>query len=331
MNNQLTATAIAHSNIALIKYWGKLAKLGNYPAVPSLSLTLDAFSTSTQVTFDPQLTRDEFILDKSPNEGRPLERVTRLLDSIRSKSGLGLFARVVSTNNYPTASGLASSASGFAALTLAASRAAQLSMDPAALSCMARACSASAARSIFGGFTILPVGAECAMPFELDRAWDVALVVAVTDSAKKAIGSTVAMNQCSATSPCYPVWTAAAPLLFARACDALRQRDIDTLGQCMEESTWMMHATMLTAKPAVIYMAPATLSVINEIRNRRSSATPAYFTTDAGAHVKVLTLASHADAVRNWIDRLPGVSQVVICRPGPAAHLMGQTMKGVEP
>ncbi len=328
MTTDFSATAVAHSNIALVKYWGKREGIGNYPAVPSLALTLDAFNTRTQVVFDRHLNQDEFVLNAAPSQGRSLQRVVGLLDAVRDAAKLDVCARVASINNFPTASGLASSASGFAALALAAVNAAQLRWDASAVSALARACSASAARSIFGGWTTLLAGAEHAVAFAPSNEWEIALIVAVTETGPKGVSSTEAMNRCAATSPCYSAWLEVAPRIFERACQAIRRRDIEALGQCMEESTLLMHATMLSARPPVIYLAPATLSVINEIRSRRTTTTPAFFTTDAGAHVKVLTLAKHAPEVSGWLARLPGVNQVVICRPGPAAYVMPKDQKG---
>jgi len=328
MTPRLAAIAVAHSNIALIKYWGKLPISGNYPAVPSLSLTLDALRTRTQVTFDSQYSQDEFELDGKRVLERPLQRVSSLLDAVRSVAGLEYFAKVVSSNNFPTASGLASSASGFAALALAATHAAGLNLEPAAISSLARACSASSARSIHGGWASLDAGADSANALDSGQNWDVVLIVAVTDPGPKAIGSTQAMIRCADTSPYFAAWVETAPVLFARACEALQHRDLDALGQCMEESTWRMHATMLTAVPAVIYMSPVTLAIINEIRSRRSASVPAYFTTDAGPHVKVLTMAEHAAAVRSWLTRIPGVTDTIICKPGPAAFVETSATEG---
>ena len=324
----LAATAVAHSNIALIKYWGKLQKPGNFTAVPSLSLTLDAFRTRTRVIFGPQFERDVFELNGKNISDRSLQRVTGLLEAVRIQSGIPCFAKVTSTNNFPTASGLASSASGFAALALAASKAARLNLAPKAVSSLARSCSASAARSVYGGWAELLAGAESAEQFDVGQDWDVVLIVVITDSGEKLISSTEGMNRSTATSPFYASWLETAPKIFQRACGALRRRSLDEFGQCMEESTWMMHATMLTAVPAVVYLAPATIAIINEIRSRRSAKTPAYFTTDAGPHVKVLTHARHASEVTDWLRRVPGVSDIVICRPGSAAFEVPQATEG---
>jgi diphosphomevalonate decarboxylase len=321
MKPSLAATAVAHSNIALIKYWGKMQKPGNYTAVPSLSLTLDALYTRTHVKFDSELATDEFELDGLRVSGPSRQRVVSMLDAVRERAQLRTYARVTSVNNFPTASGLASSASGFAALAVAASRAAQLDLTSSSLSALARHSSASAARSVHGGLVTLNAGAEYAEPFDTGHDWDLTLLVAITERGRKSVGSTEGMNRCSATSPVYPAWLEAAPRLFNLACEAIRNRDIHQLGQCMEQSTWLMHSTMLTAMPAIVYLAPATVSIINEIGALRSTSVPAYFTTDAGPHVKVLTLTDCATLVRDRLVRIAGVNGVMVCKPGPAAHL----------
>ncbi len=328
MSSPRRATAIAHSNIALVKYWGKQPRAGNFPAVPSLSLTLDRLFTETQVAFDEQLDDDELWLDGARVQGGRLERVTRLLDTVRDAGSLRARASVTSRNNFPTASGLASSASGFAALALAATAAADLGWSLQQVSALARASSASAARSLFGGWVALQTDASAATPLHPADAWDVALVVAVTDAGPKAIGSTEGMNHCSNTSSVYSTWLVRAPEIFTQARRALEQRDIAALGQAMEASTWLMHATMLTAEPAVVYLAPKTLELIKLVRDRRNPRIPAYFTTDAGPHVKVLTLGTCADEVSDWLKQVPGVHEVLVCRPGPDARLQPTLAQG---
>jgi diphosphomevalonate decarboxylase len=325
MDSSRSATAIAHSNIALVKYWGKQPRTGNFPAVPSLSLTLDRLFTRTKVEFDEHLTNDQLWLDGRQVEGAQLERARRLLDSVRQAAQLRLSAKVTSTNNFPTAAGLASSASGFAALALAATHAAGLQPTLATASALARASSASAARSLFGGWVALDKDADAATPLRPANYWDVALVIAVTEKGPKAVGSTEGMNRCSQTSAVYASWLERAPSLFEDARGALEARDIHALGQAMEASTWLMHATMLTAEPALIYLAPKSLEIIKLICARRSAQLPAYFTTDAGPHVKVLTFARHADEVSDWLRSVNGVSDVMVCRPGPDAHLDSTT------
>ncbi len=317
----LFARATAHSNIALIKYWGKSDSEQNLPAVSSLSLTLDGMKTVTAVQFDSGLECDAVSLDGQPTDGRARERVVRLLDVVRARAGLELFARVESVNDFPTASGLASSASGFAALALAASHAAGLRPTRAEVSALARACSASAARSVFGGLAVLERGALSAMPLPGIEGWPLRMLVAVTTMEKKAIGSTHAMELCRCTSPYYEAWLAESVALFERGREAARLRDFASLGTAMEQSTLMMHATMMTARPCILYMSPSTVALIRAVEGLRRSGTEAYYTMDAGPHVKVLVQAGDAGTVRRVLEATPGVERVIDCGPGPAASV----------
>ena len=317
MTAQHSACAIAHTNIALIKSWGKLNVPGNYPAVPSLSLTLDRLFTRTEVTFDARQANDELELDGHLVDGRPLERVTCLLDAVRSLASFNYRASVRTVNNFPTASGLASSASGFAALALAASRAAGVNSSLQHASALARASSASAARSLFGGWVALDVDASAAVKLSLEHNWDLALVIAVTKKGPKAVSSTDGMNICSRTSPIYKTWLDQARILFERARQALNRGDFEALGQTMEDSTLLMHATMMTASPALIYLAPVSLQIIRLVQLRRAAGEPVYFTTDAGPHVKVLTVRDNAARVKNWLREVRGVCDVLDLQTRP--------------
>ena len=120
----MRATAVAHPNVALIKYWGKRDTEQNLPATGSLSITLGGMQTRTRVEFDDKLAEDHFILDgrEVPAGGR----VGACLDELRARADSETRCRVDSTNDFPTGAGLASSASGFAALVLAASHALDL-------------------------------------------------------------------------------------------------------------------------------------------------------------------------------------------------------------
>jgi diphosphomevalonate decarboxylase len=320
------AVAVAHSNIALAKYWGKAEVAGNYPAVPSLSLTLDALVTITRVEFDPALGTDSAALDGETVGGRPLSRISALLDQVRELAGIRFFARVESQNDFPTAAGLASSASGFAALALAATRAAGLKLPTEKISGLARAASASAARSLYGGWAALRTGTPGAERVAPPDHFPVAMLVAVTAAGPKAIGSTEGMKHTSATSPYYAPWVAHAPVLFERARQAVLARDLGALGPAVEQSALMMHASMLAADPAVIYFLPTTLAVMARVRELRTQGAQAYFTMDAGPHVKVLTHAASAADVAAALAEVPGVQRVITCRPGPDAYCLEQDL-----
>jgi diphosphomevalonate decarboxylase len=325
--------AIAHPNIALAKYWGKLEGPGNLPSVPSLSITLDGMATTTDVRFEADLHEDTLRLDGDDASGRPRERVTELLDALWVRSSaLGPVAdrpraRVESANDFPTASGLASSASAFAALAVAANEAAGAGLPTAALSDLARRISASSARSFFGGFVELAAGQHAvqALPAQAlapASHWPLRLLVAVTDEGQKKVGSTVGMLRTAATSPYYAAWVEAAPRLFDAVRAAVLARDFDALIGPVEQSALAMHATSIAAAPGIIYWNQATMAAIERVRALRARGTPACFTIDAGPHVKVLTPEAHVAEVGAALQDVPGVLRIIAARPGEGARVL---------
>jgi diphosphomevalonate decarboxylase len=312
----------AHANIALAKYWGKASVAKNLPAVPSLSLTLAGMRTTTEVTFAPELTQDELVLGGALQHGKPLARATRLLNEVRGIAGVQSFARVRSHNDFPTASGLASSASGFAALALAAVNALGLDLPIERVSALARAASASAARSLFGGYVELGASAEAASRVAPPEHWPLTMLVAVTSETAKDTGSTDGMQHTASTSPYYPSWVSDSPRLFAEVKAAVLARDFERLAPAVEQSALMMHASMLAASPALIYFRPATLAVIEAVRAQRRRGVAACFTIDAGPHVKVLVEPQQAPALRGALCGVDGVLRVLESAPGPDAVVL---------
>lgn len=311
--------AEACANIALAKYWGKSDKGDNLTAVPSLSLTLDALRTRTEVEFVDGSAGDRVYMNGQEVSGRPAARVFDLLDRIRTQGKEKRRAIVTSYNNFPTAAGLASSASGFAALALAAASAAGLPLAAGRLSSEARKGSASAARSLFGGFVELGAEADEAMPLCPPDHWDVAMVVAVIASGPKSIGSTGGMLHTKETSPYYAAWEACAPRVFSEVKDGVLRRDFQLVAEAMEHSTRLMHATMITSLPPVLYLKGTTVELMHEIAARRKAGQHVGYTMDAGPNVKVLTTWAEVETTREFLSDFPGVERVIVCRPGPAA------------
>jgi diphosphomevalonate decarboxylase len=324
MTRPETATVRAHANIALAKYWGKADIARNLPAVPSLSLTLEGMRTTTEVAFLPELGQDELFLGGTAQTGKPLARAGKLLDEVRGLAGRRTFARVRSHNDFPTASGLASSASGFAALALAAVKALALELPIERVSGLARAASASAARSLFGGYVELGTSAEFARRVAPPEHWKLQMLVAVTSEAAKDTGSTDGMQHTARTSPYYPSWVSDAPRLFADVKAAVLARDFERLAPAVEQSALMMHASMLAANPALIYFRPATLAVIEVVRAQRRRGVAACFTIDAGPHVKVLVEPSAAVSMQRALSGLEGVLRVLESTPGPDALVIDE-------
>jgi len=331
-----TTTARACANIALVKYWGKRDARLNLPAAGSLSLTLDALVTTTQVSFDPGLAEDELVLDGAPAKPAERARTSEFLDLVRAAAHLTLRARVVSRNEFPTASGLASSASGYAALAVAAVGAARAATraggpapSPRELSILARQGSGSAARSLFGGFVRMHAGhAEdgsdaYAEPIASRLTEQVRMVIAIVGGgAPKSHGSRDAMDHTAATSPLYRAWIELVPRDLAAAEAALAAADLEQLGAIAEGNALAMHASAIAARPAVIYWQPATLAAIACVREVRAAGHAAWATMDAGPHVKVLTTAGDAAAVAAALRSVAGVTEVSIAAAGGAAAII---------
>jgi diphosphomevalonate decarboxylase len=318
----MKARARACANIALAKYWGKADVGRNLTAVPSLSVTLEGLVTDTEVEFVAGLEQDVVELDGKPAKDGERARVVALLDRMRALAHSQLRARVTSKNSFPTAAGLASSASGFAALAVACDAALGLGASRARLSDLARQASASAARSLFGGYVELLARADSAAPVAPAEHFPLELLVAVTARGPKKVGSTDAMELTKKTSPYYPGWLEAAPAAFDRVKAGVLARDLDGLGAAMEQSTLLMHASMMSAVPSIRYAAPATVAVLRRVEELRDQGVPAYFTMDAGPHVKVLLEPEHGERVGAALREIPGVVDVLRCSIGGEPELV---------
>lgn len=320
------ATAVAHPNIALIKYWGKADPATNLPAVGSISITLDTLVTTTSVRFDPALREDGFGLDGRPSP-ELLPRVQSCLELFRARLPNVPHAEVASTNSFPTGAGLASSASGFAALVVAADHALGARFGQAQLAELARRCSGSAARSLFGGFVELrlrPDGAGTDTVPILEAAdWPLQVVVAVTSVQAKAIGSTAGMLHTERTSPYYPAWleTSEGDLTAARR--AIEDRDFAALAAVAEHSCLKMHAVMLASRPGLLYWNGTTVECLHRLRELASQGAGVFFTVDAGPQVKAICLPDAAGPVAEALAELPGVAEVLCCGLGPGARVVG--------
>jgi len=323
-------TAIAHSNIALIKYWGKSNQKLNIPAVDSISITLKELYTRTSLSFSKKLENDTLILDKKPANEKQRKRISYLLDLIRYKKKIDFPVEVISENNFPTGAGLASSASGFAALAIAASHAAGLNLTPFELSELARQGSGSAARSIFGGFVHMHRGDDksgmdaVAEQLYDENYWDLRLVILVTSTKEKEIGSTEGMNLTAKTSPYYIRWVQSTAGDIGEMKNAIVKKDFEKVGELSELSCLKMHALAMSANPGIIYWNEHTVKIINEIRALRKKGLGVFFTIDAGPQVKVLCLPSDVNKVQNEFKNMAGIKQTISTSIGPSAYIVGE-------
>ncbi len=329
------AVAEAHPNVALAKYWGKRDAALNLPAVPSLSITLAGMTSRTRVTFDAAAARDELVLNGAAAPD-VLTRLQPTLERLRTLAGCTHRARVVADNDFPTAAGLASSASGFAALVVAAADALGLELAPATASAAARRGSGSAARSLFGGFVEMapgraPDGRDAiAQPLLAPEAWPLEVVVVTTDPAPKAVSSRDGMALTAATSPYYAAWVAGAVADFDAARAAVLARDFERLAEVAEASCLAMHAVALAARPGLLYWNGATLEAMQAVRRMRGCGHAVFFTVDAGPQVKAVCLPGHAGAVAAELGAIEGVHSTHRCGLGGDARVVERGTDHVE-
>ncbi len=324
------ATWDAAPNIALVKYWGMRDVALGLPMNSSLSVTLDRLRTRTTVRFDPGLVEDEFVLNGVRPSGGPYEAVHRFLERVRSLAKITFAAEVVSSNNFQTASGLASSASGFAALAGAASEAAGLRLAPRALSRLARLGSGSASRSVFGGFVEWragrrPDGADCyAVPLFGPGHWPalVDVVVLIADAPEKSVRSAEAMQATVRTSPLYAERQRRVPERLRRIRQALSRRDAGTLVSLVIEECDDFRGVCESTRPTLDYLTPASREVLALVRGMNADAGEAVvgYTHDAGAHVHLFTLERNASRLRRRLSDLPGIARVLTLRAGSGLH-----------
>lgn len=323
----MKATARAHPNIALVKYWGKRDDDLVLPHQSSLSVTLGPLAVTTTVQFRSVLA-DEVTVNGRRAAGTPLARVIATLDLVRSQApGLGP-ARVVSTGDFPEAAGLASSAAAFAALAIAARTAAGLGRDTRAESILARRGSGSAARSIEGGVCVwhrglLPDGTDSYAQQKFPpEAWpELRLVVGVVSTDAKDVKSRDGMKSAVETSPFYGAWVQSAEADIAPALRAFAEHDLASLGTLAERNAWRMHAVSMAADPPLCYLRPSTLEVIEGLRALRRDGVAAYFTLDAGPNPVVLTLEANVRQVVTFLEQ-HGSRETRVCKPGGDAVLV---------
>lgn len=320
-----TAFALAHPNIAFIKYWGNREDDLRLPANGSISMNLDGLETRTRVDFDDSLFADVLKINGENPGKSATERVSRMLDEVRQLAGMQLFARVESHNNFPLGAGIASSASGFAALALAASQAAGLELDEASLSCLARHGSGSACRSIPGGFVEWKMGTGDADSLAVSIAspgyWDLEDCIALLSSAPKVTGSSMG-NRLAGTSPLQAARVGDAPRRLAICRDAILGRDFGTLASIVEEDSNLLHAVMMTSRPPLFYWLPETLRVMQAVKAARAQGLPACYTVDAGPNVHVLCERTAVQETVKLVESLPGVREVRLAKAGGPTRLV---------
>ena len=322
------STALAHPNIAFIKYWGNRDDALRLPLNGSISMNLDGLHAITTVHFDPALSRDHFFLNNEVQSGASLERVSAFLNIVRGLAGITISALVRSANNFPIGAGIASSAAAFAALGMAASTAAGLELDQHRLSALARHGSGSACRSIPSGFVEWLPGTSTqdsyAVSIAPPDAWDLVDCIAVLETGHKKVGSSEG-HGVAPTSPLQPARVADAPRRLDLCRKAILKRDFFVFAEIVELDSNLMHAVMMTSRPPLFYWTPVSLELIKAIPQWRAAGLPVCYTLDAGPNVHVLCLGDAVPRVQQMLAGIEGVKNIITARPGGAARLVEET------
>ncbi|MBE0670183.1 MAG: diphosphomevalonate decarboxylase [Anaerolineales bacterium] len=319
------ATAQAHPNIAFIKYWGNRDDNLRLPVNGSISMNLDGLFTRTTVNFSASISTDSLLINSKSITGKGLDRVSYILDLVREMAKINEKAEVTSENNFPAGAGIASSAAAFAALALASSRAAGLTLSEAQLSVLARRGSGSASRSIPAGFVEWQMGQNEADSYAFSIApvdhWNLVDCVAIVSSSHKKIGSTEG-HAIAGTSPLQNARVTDAPRRIEICRNAILKKDFEAFANIIEHDSDMMHSVMMTSNPPLMYWQSATVEIFHQVREWRASGLPVGYTVDAGANVHVLCLGEYAKDVEKRLREIPGVSNVLVAGVGGGARLV---------
>lgn len=309
------STAIAHPNIAFVKYWGKKDEELRLPLNNSISMNLENLQTETTVEFN-DFDDDIITINENAAEGVAKERVVKHLDIFRNLAKTELKAMVVSKNNFPMSSGIASSASGFAALTVACASALNLDLNERELSILARLGSGSACRSIPAGFTEWLTGTCNDDSYSVSIAppehFEIYDLVVLVKKEKKKILSTEGMQRFN-------------PYFYARLAEvqenlenirrAILTKNFQQLGIYTEKDCISMHTVMMNS--GLFYWEPETLKVMKEVWNLRKNNIKCYFTIDAGPNVHILCLNDDKEKIKERINKLS--FEILESKPGGKA------------
>lgn len=318
----MKATAIAPANIAFIKYWGKKDEKLRLPLNSSISMNLSGALTTTTVEFSEKFTADSVDGDFNDKEK---SKIVAHLDRIRRVGKSSLHAKVATRNSFPKGAGIASSASGFAALTLAASAALGLKLSEKELSIVARFGSGSACRSVPDGFVYWKAGESSdesyAYSLYPSSYWDLRDIVVVVRSPEKSVSTTSGMERVK-TSPFWRERILGIPAKIQAVQYALKKRSLRDLGIVMEEDCINMHAVTMTQNPPLFYWNETTMEIIRSVPRWREEGVGVYFTIDAGPNVHLICEGINEKIVIEKVKRLRGISQLLLNRPAQGARLI---------
>jgi diphosphomevalonate decarboxylase len=299
----MKSTAVANSNIAFVKYWGKRDEILNLPMNPSISMTLDNHvSTKTTVDFSKEYKEDILILNGYKESGEKLTRVSNFLDTVREMASKKISAKVVSINSFPTGSGIASSASGFAALSASASNAIGLKLDMKELSSLARLGSGSAARSIYGGLVFWED--EYAIQIKDEKYWDSLFdIIVVVSDHEKSISSREAMKLTVATSLLYKGRLRIIGERLEKVKEAIGKKDFSSIAKEIMLDSDNLHTCMKDTNPSIVYMNKDSIKIKEIVGFINRNQVKAAYTFDAGANSHIICEKRDVAEIKSFLEK----------------------------
>jgi len=325
----MKASSVSPINIALIKYWGKRDQDLILPYNNSISMTVDSLYSHTTVDFGEQYEEDIFILNNKKVEVNSVEYkkyIGRFLNIVREKYDIDLKVKIMSENNFPTSAGLASSASGFSALSMAINGALNLGLNSRELSILSRLGSGSSARSIYDGFVEwkkgeMDDGSDSYAEQVIEDWASLRMVICITDEKQKKIKSRAGMTQSVNASPMYSGWLSSIDEDLNLMRNGLMRKNFSVVGRVAEENCLKMHAVMMTTKPSIIYWNDITLKIIKSIIDWRKNGLESYFTIDAGSQVKIICMENNMGEIIENCKKIKGIKDIIVAKPGKGSKI----------
>lgn len=326
MTQEMKITAIAPSNIAFIKYWGKQDEELKIPLNDSISMNLSNLTTTTTVHFSASYPKDGMTINGKEG-GEEGKRALKHVDFIRKTFQKKIPVKIVSQNSFPAGTGLSSSASGFAALTKAVVAALGLQLSEKAVSILARIGSGSAARSIPDGFVRWFAGSgtsdrSYAVSLHPPSFWDLADTVVIVSKRKKEVGSTGGQKLARTSIFMQPRLDSIGDKIN-RAIGFLEKKDFTRFGELVEKEALEMHAVMLTSNPPLVYLEPETVSLMKEVYAWRKSGLEVYYTLNTGQDIHLLSMKKDVPSLISRLENLDYVQRVITNYPGKGTRITG--------
>lgn len=321
------ATVKSPANIAFIKYWGKTDLKTRVPENSSISMCLSDLYSVCTVAFDKSFSKDTVIfIGEKVVKDREVERIIKVLDRVRALAGMDLRAKVLTENNFPKATGIASSASGLSAVTLAGVSALGIEMSSDELSKLCRLASGTASRSIPDGFVEWEKGKDGDSSFAREIFhpdwWEICDVVAIVTHKMKKVSSSDG-HRLASTSPFYKARIADMDRKIKALKKSMRNRDFSTFGEILEREALNMHAVCLTSNPPVIYWEAPTVEIMKWVKEwRENGKLESYFTIDAGSTVHIICQKRDFRRLAKWLERTEGVERVSVNHPSVGARVI---------